>query len=139
MPWDASPTAGFTTGRPWLPDGDRAPADTVAVQHTHPGSHLNAVRRLVQVRRWLQVHAPHSQDDVVVADLAAADREAMPVTALRRGRVWVVANLDDVPTGPFALPAPAVYDTVVVTVTPARPRGGTVTLAPRQALLLIEL
>jgi alpha-glucosidase len=145
MPWRPEPGLGFTTGRSWLPEGDRTPADTVAVQHTDPGSHLNAVHRLLHTRRRIELHTPHTCDaivtDLVPAALATGRggiNDATPVTALRRGRVWAVANLTDTAAGPIDLPAPAVYDTDDASVTPDRPRGGPVRLAPQQALLLVE-
>jgi alpha-glucosidase len=50
LPWDASPGAGFTSGRPWLP----LPADwrtrNVATQHADPSSVLACYRRLLAAR-----------------------------------------------------------------------------------------
>jgi alpha-glucosidase len=130
MPWRPGPGLGFTTGRPWLPDGARKPADTVAVQRQEPGSHLRAVSRLLHIRRQL---ARHQFDEAVHVD------GNPPVVVFRRGRVRALANLGDTPSGPITLPAPAVYDTDDPDVDPERPRTGTVRLAPQQALVLTDL
>ncbi len=50
MPWDASPTGGFTTGRPWLPLGDHAVLN-VAAEARDPHSMLTLHRRLLALRR----------------------------------------------------------------------------------------
>jgi len=139
MPWTPGPGLGFTTGRPWLPDGGREPADTVAGQAGDPHSHLWAVRRLLATRRRLAPQAAAAGADLVTEVLT---REAATSTAaavaLRRGGVWAVLNLHGEPTDLLHLPAPAVYDTDDPTVTPDCPRSGMVRLAPQQALLLAE-
>jgi alpha-glucosidase len=48
MPWDDSPGAGFTTGRPWLPIGQQV---SVAKQQSSPTSMLHLYRSLVKLRR----------------------------------------------------------------------------------------
>lgn len=50
MPWDASPTGGFTTGTPWLPLIDPAERN-VAAQLADPGSLLTLYRRLIAARQ----------------------------------------------------------------------------------------
>ena len=52
MPWDASPTGGFTTAgvRPWLPVGDHAERN-VASQRDDPASTLRFCRDLLALRR----------------------------------------------------------------------------------------
>src|SRR5262252_3845910 len=52
MPWDASPTAGFTAAgvRPWLPIGDHAERN-VAGQRDDPRSTLRLCRELLALRR----------------------------------------------------------------------------------------
>lgn len=85
MPWDSSagPGLGFTTAaRPWLPFGDRTPADTVAFQRTDDRSILHRYRKLIRVRRSL-LHGP---------DLVEWLTEAGPIIAYRRGRAVVAAN-----------------------------------------------
>ena len=129
MPWRPGDGLGFTTGRPWLPDGQRTAADTASVQRDDPGSHLATVRRLFAARRHL------------LATGAAGGGPAVPhqhagVARYRRGAVEVLVNLGDRPASPLPLPAPAVFDSDDPAVTPAAPRGGIVSLAPQQALVL---
>ncbi len=52
MPWDASPSAGFTGPgvTPWLPYGEHATVN-VAAERTDPGSVLNLCRELIALRR----------------------------------------------------------------------------------------
>jgi alpha-glucosidase len=52
MQWDASPTGGFTTGKPWLPPIDPLERN-VESQRADPGSLLNHYRRLIESRRGL--------------------------------------------------------------------------------------
>jgi alpha-glucosidase len=51
MPWDGSPNAGFTTGRPWLPIGPDNEAANVAAQQNDPSSMLSLYRGLLALRR----------------------------------------------------------------------------------------
>jgi alpha-glucosidase len=51
MQWDASPSAGFTTGEPWLPMAPDAARVNVAAQHGDPRSLLSFYRRLLRVRK----------------------------------------------------------------------------------------
>ena len=52
MPWDGTPTGGFTGKgvRPWLPLGD-SEARNVADQRADPGSVLSLCRDLIALRR----------------------------------------------------------------------------------------
>lgn len=133
MPWSPRPGLGFTSGRPWLTEGARTPADTVEVQEADPASHLHAVRRLLRVRHWAERTVRYPEDDVQVTDPLPTGQVVM----VRRGQVWAVANLSDADAGPVDLPAPAVYDTDDPEITPSRPRRGAVRLAPQQAFLLV--
>ena len=51
MLWDSSPSAGFTTGSPWLPVGDDYADQNVETLEREPASILNLYRRLIQLRR----------------------------------------------------------------------------------------
>jgi alpha-glucosidase len=51
MQWDASPNAGFTSGRPWLKVNPNYPAINVAQQEADPDSVLNYHRRLIALRK----------------------------------------------------------------------------------------
>ena len=51
IPWDGTPLAGFTTGRPWLPLGaDHAVLNVAALEH-NDGSLLHLYRELIALRR----------------------------------------------------------------------------------------
>jgi glycosidase len=103
MPWDATPTGGFTTGKPWFPPaagGDRA---NVEAQKADPGSLLSRYRDLMRARRstaalrtgGIEVLAPASPQPAV---LAFARRSAAET-------VLVVHNLggETVSAGPWSL------------------------------------
>jgi alpha-glucosidase len=130
MPWEPRAGLGFTSGRPWLPDGNRSPTDTVAVQARDARSHLAAVRRLLAARQHLVAAGALGPDDPVVA------RPEVRIARYRRGRVEVIVNLGDVPAPPLDLPAPAVFDSDDPDVSLTRPGARRVTLAPQQALVL---
>jgi alpha-glucosidase len=51
MPWDASVSAGFTSGRPWLPLNQDWKTRNVAAERADPGSMLNLYRDLLALRR----------------------------------------------------------------------------------------
>jgi alpha-glucosidase len=51
MQWDGSPTAGFTTGIPWLPVPDSAREVNVAAERDDPRSMLSFYRRLLWYRK----------------------------------------------------------------------------------------
>jgi alpha-glucosidase len=91
MQWDASPTGGFTTGRPWLPLVDPRTRN-VAAQRADPESLLGWYRQLLGLRRSstalrhgsLTLHALHPY---VLAFTRQAGDE----------RLLVLANLGDAP------------------------------------------
>ncbi len=140
MPWVPGPNSGFTSGTPWLPEVGRDRTETAAQQQTEPGSHLNAIRRLLATRRRIGVADPTTAGELTVVSLPSANgsRHSAAVTAFRRGGLWALANLADVPSSEFFLPAPAVYDTDDPNVRPASPHTDRFRLAPQQALLLHE-
>ena len=92
MQWDASPTAGFTSGTPWLPIVD-ATTRNVEQQRDDPGSLLALYSRLIAVRHAspaLAVGTHRSLFGVapnVLAWLREADAE----------RILVLLNLGDAP------------------------------------------
>ncbi len=53
MPWNDSPGAGFSSGRPWLPVADSHRALAVSRQDAQPDSTLNRVRHFL---RWRRAH-----------------------------------------------------------------------------------
>src|SRR5207249_7095226 len=54
MQWDASPNAGFTTGKPWLPLAADHAKRNVAAQRDDPASLFSLYRRL----NWLRKSSP---------------------------------------------------------------------------------
>jgi len=83
MPWDDTPNAGFTTGRPWLETAVPA-GGTAADQQAAPDSMLAWYRELIAVRRDLA-------GDVEMLDSAPG------LVAFRRGRHVIALNLGDTP------------------------------------------
>ena len=55
MPWDASPQAGFSTGRPWLPVNPDHVEVNAAAQRDDPESVFAHYQRLIRLRRELPV------------------------------------------------------------------------------------
>jgi alpha-glucosidase len=51
MLWDASPSAGFTSGSPWLPLGDNHADLNVEALDRDPASTLHLYRQLIQLRK----------------------------------------------------------------------------------------
>jgi alpha-glucosidase len=81
MQWDASPTGGFSSGRPWLPPVDPAERG-VAAQRDDPDSLLSLYRQLIALRRALRGPLePVDADDGVLA--------------YRRGEHVVAVNLTE--------------------------------------------
>jgi alpha-glucosidase len=87
MQWDATPSGGFTTGRPWLPPIDPKTRN-VESERGDPASLLELYRRLIALRREL-----------------GGDFHLLPaepgVLTFRRGPYVVAVN-----TGPDEAPAP---------------------------------
>jgi oligo-1,6-glucosidase len=51
LQWDATPLAGFTTGKPWLPINENTKTINVAAQQTDKNSILNYVRNMIMLRK----------------------------------------------------------------------------------------
>jgi len=104
MPWDASPTGGFTTGRPWF---QLAPGSAnVAAQTADPDSLLSHYRKLIQARK--------SSPALLKGDLKllTSGAKSDPVLAFTREspgeKVLVLHNLgaDAVTAGPYEVDDP---------------------------------
>jgi alpha-glucosidase len=113
MAWDATPSAGFTTGTPWLPLHADWPTRNVEAMARDPRSPLALHRRLLELRRAHSVLAVgeitmlEGRDDVlayvrgtgrdslvVVLNLGAARQDfALPTWA--RGARVLLSTLDD--------------------------------------------
>ena len=101
MPWDASPTGGFTTGRPWFGFAPGQQTANVAAQTADPGSLLSHYRNLIRARK----SSPALQKGDL--KLLTSGVKSDPVLAFVREspeeKVLVLHNLgaDAVMTGPF--------------------------------------
>jgi alpha-glucosidase len=90
MQWDASPTAGFTGGEPWLSPVDPA-GRNVEAQRDDPGSLLQLYRLLIEARRLLgdgfqllegfDGMVTFERPEHVVAINVTAGRQPAPVTS----------------------------------------------------------
>jgi alpha-glucosidase len=93
MQWDATPSAGFSTGTPWLPVPASYKTRNVASERLDPGSILNLYRRLNALRR----SHPALRDGAYVA-LAPGDQNVLAY--LRRtdkAAVLVALNMSGAP------------------------------------------
>ncbi len=97
MQWDASPSAGFTVGAPWLPVSADFAAVNVAAQRDDPRSMLSLHRRLLALRRAEPALAVGKYAPVEAeGDLLAWTREA------EGARFLVALNLGSSPASlPF--------------------------------------
>ncbi len=88
MPWDTTPNAGFTTGKPWLPlNRDWRDRNVARLAHA-PGSPLVLHRRLLALRR--------AHPSLAVGDLALLDAGGDVLAFERRSgdeRLLVALNL----------------------------------------------
>ena len=93
MQWDATPGAGFTRGRPWLPIPASAAVRNVAAEGRDPGSVLSFYRDLLALRRTTPA--------LLDGDYRALDPEDPQVLAYLRGggeqAVLVALNLSPEP------------------------------------------
>lgn len=105
MPWDASPTGGFSTGTPWYPFAPGRETANVASQTNDPGSLLSRYRSLLRARKASNALAKGS------LTLLSPTSGVSPVLAYFRTsgseRVLVAHNLSDgfVSGGPYAVGA----------------------------------
>lgn len=67
MQWDASPNAGFTTGRPWLPVNPNYTRINVEAQRKDPHSVFHFYRKLIALRRN---HPALSRGDLAFLELS---------------------------------------------------------------------
>jgi alpha-glucosidase len=92
MPWDDSPGAGFTAGRPWLPIGSGNRALNVAAQDQDASSMLALYRSLIALRR--------SEPALVMGDYVPVEATEDILAFERRHdgrRVLVALNLGQSP------------------------------------------
>jgi alpha-glucosidase len=92
MPWDGTPLAGFTTGRPWLPFGADQSVVNVATLEQDDRSLLNLYRELIALRRTNPI--------MVTGSLQAVSAENSVLRYERvgsEGRMLVLLNLSNDP------------------------------------------
>jgi alpha-glucosidase len=92
MPWDGSPTSGFTTGWPWLPLGDEHEIVNVEAMEQDDNSILRLYRNLIQLR---QTHRT-----LVEGKLQGVGTDGNVLRYERCGteRILVVLNMSTEPT-----------------------------------------
>jgi oligo-1,6-glucosidase len=127
--WDASPSAGFTTGTPWLPVNPDFPEWNAAAQRDDPRSVLAHYRRLIALR--------HHEPVVALGDFTMLLPEHDEVYAFTRSldgaTLLVVCNVSR-NAQPLSdlLPEAVGAELVLGNLTPADPA----VLAPWEALVL---
>jgi alpha-glucosidase len=88
MPWDNSPSCGFTTGKPWLPIGDANRAANVESSKRNPGSMLALYQQLLHLR-----HAEPAHGSGRLSDISGNDGVLQFVKSDSQRRYAVVLNL----------------------------------------------
>ena len=133
MQWDAGPTAGFTTGRPWLPLAADAAYVNVARQRDDPASMLTLYRRLLALRReWPALSVGAYEPVEAAGDVLAYVRHA------GRSRCLIALNLDG---SRQTLTVPSAFHGGVILVStlpgPGEPRlSADLTLRPHEGLIV---
>ncbi|MGD9740435.1 MAG: alpha-amylase family glycosyl hydrolase, partial [Bauldia sp.] len=112
MQWDASPGAGFTGVKPWLPLEESFPTRNVAAQRDDPRSMLSLVRGLLAVRNahpalaigaYREIDAPdsvlaferrHGEERIVVLLNLGPDPVRFEADAVARGEILIAARPD---------------------------------------------
>ncbi|HZS10931.1 MAG TPA: alpha-glucosidase [Nitrospirales bacterium] len=138
MQWDATPQAGFTTGRPWLPvsaDPDRI---NVAAQCDDPDSLLTLYRRLIHLRRTSPALLDGEYEDLLPEHpTCLVYRRALPAAV--PVDAWIIAaNLSPRPQFvelKLITPTCRVHVSTDPLAPLDRPHDGAVLLQPEEALL----
>jgi alpha-glucosidase len=132
MRWDASVSARFTTGRPWLPIGGGVETCNVESERADPTSMLSLHRALLKLRRMRPALALGNYERVptdgdCLAFIRRHDRE----------RLFVALNFSRTP---LTAKAPAEFANGRVLLSTAMERGGTITdtvaLRPMEGVVL---
>jgi alpha-amylase len=103
MPWDASDTGGFTTGKPWYAFAPGKETANVAAEASDPGSLLNHYRHLIRARKASP--ALQKGDLKILTSLVKSDPVLAFVRQAGDERVLVVHNLGaaEAAAGPYAI------------------------------------
>lgn len=119
MPWDASASAGFTTGEPWLPLNADWPERSVAAQAVDPASMLTLYRKLLDLRRSTPALAVGSYT------ATAAEKDVLAYERAYDGdRLLIALNFSEQPRQ-LRLPSGSQLADVLATTLPLRPFDGT--------------
>jgi alpha-glucosidase len=108
MPWDSSPLAGFTTGRPWLPLGENHLSLNVEKLDQDHESILHLYRTLIALRK--------SHPVLVTGDLRSVAAANNVLSYERHGegeRLRVILNLGDAP-----VPIPSAIGEILAATSP---------------------
>jgi alpha-glucosidase len=108
MPWDSSPLAGFTTGRPWLPLGENHSSLNVEKLDQDHESILHLYRTLIALRK--------SHPVLVTGDLRSVAAANNVLSYERHGegeRLRVILNLGDAP-----VPIPSAIGEILAATSP---------------------
>ena len=132
MPWDASPNAGFTTGRPWLPLNADWLTRNVAAERADPASIFSLYRDLLALRRSSPAL---SLGDYV--EVAAADGVLAYERRLGGERMLAALNLTNQPKS-VVLPADAAWTPMLSTAgpDPGSPARGVLALGSDEGMVL---
>ncbi|HEV2672901.1 MAG TPA: alpha-amylase family glycosyl hydrolase [Aliidongia sp.] len=128
MQWDASPGAGFTVGRPWLPIDPIATLENVAAMSRDPGSIWTLHHALIALRR-----------DTTALSIGALQEVEADGSVLRFSRVegsqrlLILLNMGDAPRKVAPGPATILLSTYLDR---AQEPVDTVTLRPGEGLVL---
>lgn len=126
MPWDASETGGFTTGKPWFAFAPGKETANVAAQTGDPGSLLSHYRNLIRARK--ASIALQKGDLQILTSLVKSDPVLAFVRQAGNERVLVVHNLGkgQVEAGPYTIDGTG-FEPIFTTgevAAPARAEGG---------------
>ncbi len=105
MPWDASETGGFTTGKPWFAFAPGKETANVAVETGDAGSLLTFYRNLIRARK--SSPALQKGDLTILTSPVKSDPVLAFVRQAGAERVLVVHNLraSEAEAGPYAIEA----------------------------------
>ena len=142
MAWDASATAGFTTGTPWLrPTGQEA---VNVEREEREGSILPYYRRLISLRHELPLiaegaYAPWEQDNPdVLAYTRTHEGDRLLVLCNLRGTDSEVTLPEGLETAEVLIANHADADAWVAAHRAVRPRPSALPLRPYEAIALLE-
>ena len=142
MAWDASATAGFTTGTPWLrPTGQEA---VNVEREEREGSILPYYRKLISLRHELPLiaegaYAPWEQDNPdVLAYTRTHEGDRLLVLCNLRGTDSEVTLPEGLETAEVLIANHADADAWVAAHRAVRPRPSALPLRPYEAIALLE-